>query len=76
MEVNEDECLDIADNKILSDVELRSIINNLNIDINKINLLDRKNRDEVLRTVKNIEGSSTRQISRITGISKSIIGRV
>lgn len=74
-EVNDDECLDINDNKILSDKEFKNIINKLNVDLNQIDLLDKGNRDEVLRKLKNIDGSSIRQISRITGISKSVIGR-
>lgn len=75
IEVGDDECLDIEENKILSDKELKNIINKLNINIDEIDLLDKKNRNKVLRRLKKIDGSSIRQISRITGISKSIIGR-
>lgn len=74
-EANDDECMDINDNKMLLDKELKEIAYKLDLNVREVSSLDRKNRDEILRRLKSIEGSSIRQISRITGISKSVISR-
>lgn len=74
-EMNEDTCLDIEDNKRLSDKEIKSILNENDINFNEITSFDKVSRDEMLRELKKINGSSIRQISRITGISKNIVAR-
>ncbi len=38
--------------------------------------MDREHRNMVLANLKNMEGVSIRQISRVTGISKSVIARI
>jgi lambda repressor-like predicted transcriptional regulator len=38
--------------------------------------LDKKNRNDILRKLKRQEGVSIRQLSRITGVSKSVIQRL
>lgn len=74
-ENDKDICLDISKNKFLSDNELIEIINKLNLNIEGIKDLNKLNRDNLLKEIKNIDGTSIRQISRITGIPKSVIGR-
>lgn len=68
--------LDISNDKYLTDKEVKNLISKLNIDIDEIKNLNRENRDALLKELKAINGSSIRQISRITGISKSVIGRI
>ena len=61
----------------LTDQDAKLIIQN----IGKINIpaelqiLEKERRDEVLRQIKKVEGISTRQIARLTGISQSVIAR-
>lgn len=71
-----DNCLDIKDKRLLSDTELINIINKLDIDITEIEKLDKVKKYNVLRKLKSIEGTTIRQISRITGVSKSLISSV
>jgi putative transposase len=46
------------------------------IDKNKLQQMEKEERDAILVSLKEIKGVSIRQISRITGISKSVIDRV
>ncbi len=41
--------------------------------IHTIQQLDKRQRDRILREIKQIEGSTLRQISRLTGISLKIV---
>ncbi len=73
-EVNSSKILDIEDKKIIKDSEAIEIIKkNCNVvhcaDIQNFN---REQRDTYLKTLKN-RGLSTRQIARITGISRGIV---
>lgn len=74
---NKDQCLDDEEKIWLSDNEVRDYINKLGIiDINILKQLDRDRRDAIIRKLKEIEGVTVRQLSRIIGISKSVIDRV
>ncbi len=73
---NKDICLDYKDFIRLTDQDARLEILKIGItNINAISQLDKNNRDYVLSRLKKINGVSLRQLSRITGISKSIIER-
>lgn len=75
-EVNEDKCLDYEDFIRLTDDEARNEIVNQGIrNLNTLRHLEKSNRDYILRKLKDINGVSIRQLSRITGISKSVIDR-
>lgn len=75
-ESNEDAYLEWKDIKKLTDDNLLQKIHELGIhNINKIQGYNIKERNELLRQLKAIEGVSIRQLSRITGISKSVISR-
>lgn len=73
---NKDKCLDIEEKIKLSDEEVRGHIRELGIsDPTFFQQLDRCKRDCALNQLKKIEGITTRQIARITGISKSVVIR-
>lgn len=76
-EENDDKCLEDEIRVKASDEEVRVEIQKLlkGKDIASLSQLERKERNKVLHRAKKIEGSSIRQISRITGIGYSIIIR-
>ena len=75
-EENEDECLDIYIAIKKSDQEVRDFLKQLGIaTISVLQQMEKRDRDIILAKLKEIEGVSIRQLSRITGISRSVIGR-
>jgi len=74
----EDNCLEYTEQrKRLTDDELaKAIEDKLNIKPNQIQLETRENMERILRAALTIEGAVTRQLSRVTGISTSIIWRL
>ncbi|MEG6615166.1 transposase [Peptococcaceae bacterium 1198_IL3148] len=76
-EENEDQCLDDEQKVKLSDDELRQYLDTLGItNISTLQQMEKAKRDELLIQLKELEGVTIRQLSRITGISKSVIARV
>lgn len=76
-ETNEDEFLDDFDFIKKTDNEVISILNQMGVEnIAKLQQMDKKERNDVLSELKNMEGISVRQLSRITGISRSVIARI
>jgi putative transposase len=74
-EHNNDQCLEYVVR--MSDGEVREFLRLLGITSSSmIQKLDKEKRDVILRDLKELEGVSIRQLSRITGISKSVIGRI
>ncbi|WP_248278562.1 transposase [Bacillus sp. DNRA2] len=74
---NGDQCLDDYIINRKSDQEVREYLNQLGIiNTSTIQRMERGARDEVLSKLKKLNGVSVRQLSRITGISKSVIDRV
>ena len=75
-EFNEDRCLEYEERKRLLDSDVREYLMQLGISsISVIQNLQKDQRDEIIREIKSIDGVSIRQLSRVTGISKSIIER-
>lgn len=73
---NEDKCLDYNEKKRLSDNEVREFIAKLGFQSgSELQHLERDERNEIIRKLKSIEGVAIRQLSRIIGISKSVIDR-
>ena len=72
-----DMCLEDEEKIRISDNELRGKFEQLGI-INMIEFrqLERNKRNEILKKLKSIDGVTIRQLSRITGISKSVINRI
>jgi len=74
---NEDKFLDDEVKSRLTDEEAREEINKIieGYEIANIKNLPKSQRDEIVARVKNIDGITQRQISRIFGISLSLINR-
>ncbi len=71
-----DKCLDYEDFVNLADEEVIAKANMLGINnIAMLQSLDRGGRDSLLRELMKIDGVTIRQLARITGVSKSVIGR-
>lgn len=76
-ERNDDHCLDDKHIVRLSDYEVSEYLHKIGItNIGVIQQMDKKDRDTVLAMLKDVDGITVRQLSRITGISKSVINRV
>ena len=68
-------CIDITKKKRMTDEETKKIIQQyadvrISADLQKFHKVKR---DEIIRRIKEVDGISTRQIARLTGISQSII---
>ncbi|MDQ0252820.1 hypothetical protein J2S74_000192 [Evansella vedderi] len=75
-EDNEDQCLDLTTTVKLSDDQVREYLRTAGVTSNSmLQQMNKEKRDEILTQVKKLKGVSIRQISRVTGISKSVIGR-
>lgn len=75
-ESNLDKCLDCDERKRLLDSEITMYL--LQHGVNSPSILqqmEKSQRDELIRTIKLIDGVTVRQLSRVTGISKSVIDR-
>lgn len=76
-ESNNDKCLDYAEKVVMSDKVVMDYLNEMGIrSTSRLQQLNKEQRNEVIRKMKEIEGISIRQLARMTGISKSVIDRV
>lgn len=77
-EENTDEkYLEIKEYSSLNDEEVILYMKQLGIQtVSQLQRLEKEKRNKILRTIKETEGVSIRQMARITGISKSVIGRI
>ncbi|QGU00457.1 hypothetical protein SYNTR_1863 [Candidatus Syntrophocurvum alkaliphilum] len=75
--VNDDQCLEITpEKKTVSDKEIRSLVlNKYNIELASLQNEDPKMQKEVLKYLKEIEGSSLRQLVRLTGLTVNKVYR-
>jgi hypothetical protein len=72
-----DECLDCREKVIVSDQEIMKYLSEMGITtISQLQRLNKKQRDNVIRKMKEKDGITIRQLARITGISKSVIDRL
>lgn len=75
--INTDKCLDYQEKIKLTDEQVREYFIKYNIiNMSEIQSLKIEKRNKILKEIKGIEGVTVRQVSRITGISKSVIGRL
>jgi REP element-mobilizing transposase RayT len=75
-EPNEDKCLEIEEMTRITDDEIRKHLAYMGISsMSDLQHLEKAKRHEIIRSVKTINGISVRQLSRVTGISKSVIDR-
>lgn len=76
-EDNEDKCLDLEDKITLSDNDILNYLKSLGVqNISALQQMDIVSRNDIIKKIKKLESVSLRQISRITGLSKSVIGRI
>jgi putative transposase len=74
---NQDQCLDDDVKVRMSDGEVRDHLNKMGITSSSdLQRFDKEERDRILIMLKELKGVNLRQLSRITGISKSVIQRV
>lgn len=74
-QTSDDSCLEIDEKARVSDSEIEEYFLNLGFNPGGIRHLDKSKRDEVIKKMKSLSGISIRQLSRVTGISKSVIDR-
>lgn len=75
-QVNEDKCLDVFEDVRLSDDEVRAYMKEWGIlHSSQLQSMAKESRDAILVRLRKLDGVSIRQLSRITGISKSVIQR-
>jgi putative transposase len=74
---NNDKCLEITpERKTISDKKIRELVQEkYNIELASLHNEDSKTQIEVLRFLKQLEGSSLRQLSRLTGLTVNKIFR-
>ncbi|WP_026907093.1 transposase [Paucisalibacillus globulus] len=74
---NEDECLDDTVKLNLKDEQVREYLYEMGIrNTSMLQQMDKVTRDAVLEKLIQLEGISIRQVSRITGISRSVFERI
>ncbi|WP_226675735.1 transposase [Rossellomorea aquimaris] len=74
---NEDECLDDLPRWRRTDEEVREYLSDLGIkNISLLQQMNKQQRNTILIELKNLKGVSERQLSRITGISRSVFQRL
>jgi putative transposase len=72
-----DNCIEINEAKRMTDEETKKMIQKYA----KVNMptelqnMEKIKRDEIVRKIKEVDGVSTRQIARLTGISQSVISK-
>ena len=73
-EANEDNCLEYEEKRKVSDEEVKILFMKLGIkNISELQQSEKQKRDDAIKKVK---GITIRQLARIIGISKSVIGRL
>jgi len=73
---NNDKCLEITTRIKKSDQEIKKYLAKLGFPrASLIQQMKKEKRDEILASLRELEGVSIRQLARVTGISKSVIGR-
>jgi putative transposase len=74
---NNDKCLEDLPNNRKTDTEVWEYLNTLGIqNSSELQQMHKVIRNEILAEIKKLDGVSVRQLSRITGVSKSVIDRV
>ncbi|MCR6546606.1 hypothetical protein NVS47_13975 [Dehalobacterium formicoaceticum] len=75
-ENNEDKCLEYEEKYLISDQKVMFYFAQHDIyDINELKQLEISKRNKIIEAEKSKKGVTIRQLSRITGITKSVIDR-
>ncbi len=76
-EDNDDNCIEYDEFIRLTDAEVREKLYEFGVtNTNELQQFNRDKRNEILKELKGINGVSARQLSRLTGISKSLISKL
>jgi putative transposase len=76
-EEREEQCLETRETIRVPDEEVIAHMKQLGIQtVSQLQGLEKKKRNEIIRAIKSIKGVSIRQVARIAGISRSVIGRI
>jgi putative transposase len=76
-EPNEDKCLEYEEKRKITDNEVKIYLTELGVsNISDLQQSEKNKRNEIIKSMKSIEGITIRQLSRRTGISKSVIDRI
>ncbi|MFD2214959.1 transposase [Metabacillus endolithicus] len=74
---NDDECLDDHVRIRVTDSEVKDYLSEMGIThVSLLQQMDKEKRDLILSRLKEMNGVSIRQLSRVTGVSRSVINRV
>lgn len=74
---NNDMCLEDDEKVRVSDVELKQLFFELGVmDPKDLKNQDKNKRNEIIKNLKEVNGVTVRQLSRVSGLSKSQIGRI
>lgn len=73
---NDDHFLDDYPRTLKTDVEVKEYMSKLGATSSRMQQMDREQRNGVLKKLRKLDGVSIRQISRVTGVSKSVIDRL
>lgn len=76
-ESNDDQCLEDIVKVKMSDTEVQQYLHKLGItNSSTLQQMEKEHRDAAIASLKKLNGVTVRQLSRITGISKSVIQRI
>jgi putative transposase len=76
-EHNDDHCLDESDRVRMTDNEVIKYLGQIGVpNVTTLQQMEKERRDATLAEFKKIKGVTVRQLSRITGVSKSVIDRI
>ncbi|MBP2659732.1 MAG: transposase IS200-family protein [Firmicutes bacterium] len=73
----DDNCIEMKEAKRITDEDAKKMIQKYaNVKMPaELQNMERRRRDEIIRKIKEIEGISTRQIARVTGMSQTVISK-
>jgi len=74
---NEDKCLEYEERLRVNDDDIKLHFARLGVvNISDLHQFERSQRNQLIKVMKSMEGVTIRQLSRITGIGKSVIDRI
>ncbi|AJQ28768.1 hypothetical protein [Pelosinus fermentans] len=74
----DDNCIEIKEAKRITDEDIKKMIQKYaNVKLaTELQNMERIKREAIIRRVKEVDGVSTRQIARVTGVSQTVISKV
>ena len=76
-ESNEEKCIEYEEKPKVTDDKVRNYIISLGFNnISSLQHAEKTNRNDIIKKVKSLKGITIRQLSRVTGISKSVISKI